>query len=287
MSQQIQDIKRRIKSISSTEHITNAMRLVSASKLRKAKANFDNNREYFHYVTDSIIEIFKNADDVPADYLIENREIKTSCYVMITSGSGLCGSYNGNVIREVEKHIKEANDNTKIVAIGSRGMEYFQRRGYEIIESYNGTAEKVTFLDSHEISKPLIEKYKSGEIDEVILVYTTYLNTLKQEVKTMRLLPFDTSIRNVGVTHRKEVEYKPSLEEVFNYLVPKYFEIMIYGAMIESATCEHACRRSAMESATDSADEMLDKFSVYFNRARQAAITDEIIEIVAGAEAQN
>lgn len=287
MSQQIQDLKRRIKSISSTEHITNAMRLVSASKLRKAKANFDNTREYVHYVTDSIIEIFQNAEEVPADYLLENREIKTSCYVMITSCSGLCGSYNGNVIREVEREIKEANDNTKIVAIGTRGKEYFQRRGYDVIESYDGPAEKVTSLETHEISKPLLEKYKSGEIDEIVLVYTSYVNTLKQEVKTVRLLPFDTSMRDVGNVHKKEVEYEPSLDEVFNYLVPKYFEIMIYGAMIEAATCEHASRRSAMDSATDSADEMLEKFSVYFNRARQAAITNQIIEIVAGAEAQN
>lgn len=286
MSQQMQEIKRRIKSISSTEHITNAMRLVSSSKLRKAKENFEKTREYFHYVTDSITEIFENAEEVPKEYLLGSRPIKTSCYVIITSCGGLCGSYNINVIKEAVKNIEIANDNTKIVAIGTKGKEFFERRGYDVIKSYLAPVEKITFLETHEISKPLLEMYKSGEIDEIVLIYTSYVNTLKQEVQSLRLLPFDVNSRSRGIVHKHEVEYEPSLEEVFNYLVPKYFEITLFGAMVEAATCEHATRRTAMENATDSAKEMLDQLSVYYNRARQATITDEIIEIVAGSEAQ-
>ncbi|MEF9922114.1 MAG: ATP synthase F1 subunit gamma [Anaerovoracaceae bacterium] len=286
MAQQMQDIKRRIKSIGSTEHITNAMRLVSSSKFRKAKANFDKKTEYFNYITKAIAETFENGQDVPMEFLAGNREIKTSCYVLVTSCGGLCGSFNSTVIKELEKDIKEADDNTKIVAIGTRGKEYFERRGYNIIESYCAPAENVTFLETHDISKPLIEMYRAGEIDEIIIVYTSFINTLKQEVKSVRLLPFDLEAAPDGETHKQEMEYEPSVEEVFNYLVPKYVEIMVFEAVLESATCEYAARRTAMENATDNAKDMLSQLSIYYNRARQAAITDEIIEIVAGSEAQ-
>ncbi|HKM28277.1 MAG TPA: ATP synthase F1 subunit gamma [Anaerovoracaceae bacterium] len=286
MAQQMQDIKRRMKSIGSTEHITNAMRLVSSAKFRKAKENFDKKSEYFHFVTDSIGDIFHNADEVPEEYLLGSRPIKTSCYILITSCSGLCGSFNANVIKALEEDIREADDTTKIVAIGSKGKEYFERRGYEIVNSYESPSEDITFLNTHEISKPLIEMYERGEIDEIVLVYTSFVNTLKQEVKSVRLLPFDAEALPEVSKHKQEVDYEPSLGEVFNYMVPKYAEVMIYGACIESATCEHAARRTSMENATKSANDMLSELSMYYNRARQAAITNELIEIVSGSEAQ-
>ncbi len=280
----MQDIKRRIKSINSIEHITSAMKLVSAAKLRRAKATFEKTTEYFHFITDSIAEIFNNASEVPNKYLEGSREINRTCYIIITSCKGLCGSFNSNVIRAAVREIGQ--EQPVIVAVGTRGRDYFRKRGKEIVAEYLAPPESISFLETREISKPIIELYDSGEIDRVVLVYTSFVNNLEQQVKTVQLLPFKIEKNPEVLRVEREVEYEPSVEEVFNYLVPKYVEIVVFGAIIESATCEHAARRMAMESATDNAREMLGDLSLYYNRARQAAITNEIIEVVSGSEAQ-
>lgn len=285
-SSSMQDIKRRIKSVASTEHITNAMKLVSAGKLRKAKATFEKTNENFHYITHSIAEIFNNSSEVPSQYLLGNREIKTTCYIIVTSCRGLCGGFNTNIIKEAEREIRADWEKPVIVAIGTKGKEYFEKRGYDIYSEYLAPPESISFLETQRISKPIIEMYNSGEIDEVVLIYTSFISSLEQEVKNVTLLPFDIERDPEIMKLEKQVEYEPSVDAVFNYLVPKYVEMMIYAAVVESATCEHAARRMAMENATDNAREMLDNLSLYYNRARQSAITDEIIEIVAGSEAQ-
>lgn len=286
-SNSMQDIKRRIKSVTSTEHITSAMKLVSAAKLKRAKSTFEKTTEYFHYITESIQDIFNNALEIPEHYLLGSREIKKTCYIIITSSRGLCGGFNANVIKEAARNLENDPERPVIVAVGTKGKEYFERRGYEIYSEYSAPPESISFLESHEISKPIIEMYNDGTIDEVVMVYTSFKNAMEQEVKYERLLPFEASFDPEVIKHEMEVEYEPSIEAVFNYLVPKYVEIKVFGAVVESATCEHAARRMAMENATDNAREMLDNLSLYYNRARQAVITDEIIEVVAGAEAQN
>lgn len=285
-SNNMQDIKRRIKSVTSTEHITSAMKLVSAAKLKRAKSTFEKTTEYFHYITESIQDIFNNASDIPEHYLAGGREIKTTCYIIITSSRGLCGGFNSNVIKEAVSHIDRDPERPVIVAVGTKGKEYFEKRGYDIYSEYSAPPESISFLESHEISKPIIDMYNDGTIDEVVMIYTSFKNAMEQEVKCERLLPFDAGFDPEVIKHEREVEYEPSIEAVFNYLVPKYVEIKVFGAVVESATCEHAARRMAMENATDNAREMLGNLSLYYNRARQAAITDEIIEVVAGAEAQ-
>ncbi len=286
MGASMQDVKRRIKSVNSMEHITNAMKLVSAAKLRRAKATFEKTNEHFHYVTHSIAEIFNNAAEVPKNYLVGNREINKTCYIIMTSSKGLCGAFNANVIKEAEKQMNGDRENSLIVAVGSRGKDYFRKRGYTIYSEYLDPPETISFLDTQVMSRPIIEMYNSGEVDEVVLIYTSYVSTLTQEVKSVRLLPFEVESDPEIIINEKEVEYEPSIEEVFNYLVPKYVEIKIYGALVESATTEHAARRMAMESATDNAREMIEDLSLYYNRARQAAITNQINEIVGGSEAQ-
>jgi len=282
----MQDIKRRIKSVTSTEHITNAMKLVSAGKLRKAKATFEKTNENFHFITHTIAEIFHNSSDIPPHYLEGNREIKTTCYIICTSCRGLCGGFNSNVIKEAEREILQDWEKPVIVAIGTKGKEYFEKRGYDIYSEYSAPPESISFLESREISRPIIEMYEKGEIDEVVLIYTAFISSLEQEVRNVTLLPFSIDHDPEYIRHEKQVEYEPSVEAVFNYLVPKYVEMMIYSAVVESATCEHAARRMAMENATDNAREMLDNLSLHYNRARQAAITNEIIEIVAGSDVQ-
>ncbi len=311
MAEQMQGIKRRIRSINSTERITNAMKLVSAAKLRRAKAVYEHSKLFLDRIKASMDETFDNAGSVPKQFLVGSREIKTTCLVIMTSSTGLCGSFNGNVIRYTEKLIEEAHHDAKLVTIGSKGREHFQRMDYDILIEHDGTADTVTFEETQDIAGPLIQKYLSGEIDEIILVYTSYINTLKQEVTTRRILPIDMDEikadekaedkiidkaegRNPESTGDQtsgqqfhSIEYEPSAEEVFGYLVPKYFQLHLYSAAIESATCEHAARRQAMENANDNASDMLTMLQIKYNRARQSQITDAIIEIVSGSEAQS
>ncbi len=286
-SESIQDIKRRIRSVTSTEHITSAMKLVSAGKLRKAKAIYEKTNANSHYITNTIKEMFNSSQEIPQEYLAGNREVKTTCYIICTSSRGLCGGFNSNILKEAQREIDADWEKPVIVAIGSKGKEYFEKRGYEIHSSYLSPPESISFLETKELSAPILEMYNNKEIDEVVLIYTAFISSLEQEVRNVTLLPFE--IENDPDFERtyNSMEYEPSVEEVFNYLVPKYVETMIYSAVVESATCEHAARRMAMENATDNAREMLDDLNLTYNRARQSAITDEIIEIVAGSEAQN
>jgi F-type H+-transporting ATPase subunit gamma len=281
----MQDIKRRIRSVTSIGHITNAMKLVSAAKLLRAKTTFERTQEYFHYITDSIDEIFNNVEDIPDKYLLGSREIVRTCYIIVTSNRGLAGSFNANVLKEAERLMREDPEKPYLACIGSRGRDYFARRGYEILAEYLSPPENVSFVETEEISKPIIGLYEKGEIDEVVLIYTSFVSTMEQRVTTKTLLPFEAKKNPEVVPIEKIVEYEPSTEAVFNYLVPKYAELMIYGAIVESATCEHAARRLAMQNATDNAHTMIDDLALFYNRARQAAITTEITEIVSGADA--
>lgn len=286
-TESIQDIKRRIKSVASTERITNSMKLVSAGKLRKAKAIFEKTNENSHYITNTIGELFNTGKDVPQDYLEGSREVKTTAYIVVTSGRGLCGGFNTNIIREAQREIDSDWEPPVIIAIGSKGKEYFEKHGYNVHSSYLAPPESISFLEAKELVKPILEMYDKKEIDEVILIYTSFISTMEQEVKNETLLPFKIENDPELITDSKFIEYEPSVEAVFNYLIPKYVEMKIYSAVVESATCEHAARRMAMENATDNAREMLDTLNLNYNRARQSAITDEIIEIVAGSEAQH
>ena len=287
-TESIQDIKRRIKSVTSTEHITNAMKLVSAGKLRKAKAIYEKTNANSHYLTNTIREMFNtNTADIPQEYLAGNREIKTTCYIVCTSSRGLCGGFNNNILKNAQADIDADWEKPVIVAIGSKGKEYFEKRGYEVHSSYLSPPESISFLESKALSEPIIDMYRKQEIDEVVLIYTAFISSMEQEVRNVTLLPFEVEADPDFEKSYNQVEYEPSVEAVFNYLVPKYVETMIYSAVVESATCEHAARRMAMENATDNAREMLEGLNLTYNRARQSAITDEIIEIVAGSEAQN
>ena len=287
MAVSMQDVKRRIKSVTSMEHITNAMKLVSAAKLRRAKATFEQTNKQLHFITDTIGEIFTSTTNIPEEYLEGNREIKNTCYIILTSSKGLCGGFNSNVIRKAEEAMRARKSVPKIVAVGSKGRDYFAKEGIEIIGDYEDPPETISFLATQQLSRPIIKMYEDGEIDEVVLVYTAYLSTLDQQATAIRMLPFQPEKNTNVMMHDKDIEYGPSMEAVFNYLVPKYVETMVYNAIVESATCEHAARRMAMENATDNARDMLQELSLNYNRARQAAITNQLIEIVSGSEALN
>jgi F-type H+-transporting ATPase subunit gamma len=281
----MRDIKRRIRSVKSIEQITNAMKLVSAAKLRLARNTFDKTHESLVYITDGIDQLCGSALEIPSRYLADSREIKRSCYIIITSNRGLAGSYNANVIKMAEKEMAGDAEKPLLVCIGGRGQRYFERHGQEILSEYLEPPEKMTFLDAKELAAPLIELYDKEEIDEIVIVHTMFVTTIDQYALAERLLPFAPRQDGGGGSVNKLPEYEPGPVEVFDYLVKKYAEIMVYRALVEAATCEHAARRMAMQNATDNAKEMTDNLELFYNRARQAAITSEITEIVSGADA--
>ena len=196
MAEHMHDIKRRIKSISSTERITNAMKLVSASKLRKAKAAYENSRGYMSGVLDDIRGVFEDIEDIPEVFVERSREIKNRCYVLITSSNGLCGSFNSNVIKALEAELARDNagrDNALLVTIGTKGRDYFLRRGYQLLMTHDAPADTVDYAETRKISEPLIRMYLDGKIDEIKIVYTRYINTLRQEPAAVQLLPVNPS----------------------------------------------------------------------------------------------
>lgn len=286
--QSMQDIKRRIRSVSSTERITNSMKLISAGKLRRARKLYEETHENSLFITKTIHELFRSSLDVPTEYLDGSRKQEESVYIVITSSKGLCGGFNTNVLKRAQEKIDEEKHSPHIVAIGGKGLEYFEKRGYNIHSSYLAAPETISFLETEELSRPIIRMFHEGRINKVVLIYTAFVNAMEQKVVERTLLPFHIEADPQEVPRASQkTEYEPSAEVVFNYLIPKYVEMQLYASVIESATCEHAARRTAMENATDNAREMLNMLNLNYNRARQAAITEQIIEIVAGAEAQH
>ena len=285
--QSIQDIKRRIRSVSSTERITNSMKLISAGKLRRTRKLFEETHENSMFITNTIRELMSSSMDIPEKYLQSGRKKDKAFYIVITSSKGLCGGFNTNVLKRAQSRMDGESSAPGIMAIGGKGLEYFEKRGYEIQSSYLAPPEGISFLETEELTRPIIEMFERGEINKVVLIYTAFINAMEQAVEEKTLLPFHMEEDPEMTSMASQItEYEPSPEEVFNYLIPKYVEMELYASVIESATCEHAARRTAMESATDNAREMLSTLNLQYNRARQAAITDQIIEIVAGAEAQ-
>ena len=287
----MRDIKRRIRSVTSIGQITNAMKLVSAAKLRRAKITYDRLQKNLYYIAEIINEICSREEELPSHYLAGGREKKRACYIVVTANRGLAGSYNTNVLKAVEKEIAKGAGNGEekplLICIGNKGLNYFSKRGYEILSGHVDPPESISFLDTKEIAEPAIELYDNEEIDEITMIYTIFVSTMEQHTQIDRLLPFEP--KALGETgskqHKKLLDFEPGAEEVFNYLVPKYAEIMMYRALVESTACEHASRRMAMQNASDNAREMIDNLNLFYNRARQDAITSEITEIVSGADA--
>lgn len=281
----MQDIKRRIKSVDSTKQITKAMELVSTAKLRRARQRAEENRPYFEKIEEAVQGILPHAKEVQNVYL-DQRELKKTGYIVITGDRGLCGGYNTNAIKKALSHMDDRD--VSIIAIGQKAVNFFRKKEYDLDGEFVAISEKPLFSDAKSIGKLAMELYENEMIDEVNLVYTEFVSTINHTPKLIKLLPLDQKdIPEEMQEERDEVmTYEPSPEEVLNYLIPKYVESMIYGALIESSASEQGARRVAMESATDNAEEMIDDLNLKYNRARQASITQEISEIVGGAEAQ-
>lgn len=275
-------IKRRIKSVSSTRQITKAMELVASSKLRKAKARAELARPYFNELYKTMCEIASANTDFSTIYTVK-REVKNKLFIVVAGDRGLAGGYNSNVLKlAVAAHADDA-EKPKIIAIGRKSGEFFEKRGYEVVASYAGIAEDIKPNTAQDIADLAIDMFAKGEVDEVQVFYTMFVSSMAQQAESMRVLPMDTvTLENYGT-----MTYDPSPEAVFNRIVPRFTASLIQCAVVESYASELGARRTAMESATDNADAMTANLSLLYNRARQASITNEIIDIVSGASAQS
>lgn len=285
MAQSMKDIKRRIRSVGGIKQITKAMELVSSAKLRKARQRLEMSRPYYQTLIRSIQEILSSTTGIKHP-LLEKREVKNKAFIVITGDRGLAGGYNGNAVRLAESQIDD-KAHAVILAVGTKGRDYFRRRKYNVAGEFLNISEEPHFIDARNIGALAIELYEEGKVDEVNIVYTGFKSVMSQEPRILKLLPAE-SIEEADREDKGSktlIEYEPSPEEVLNYLIPKYIHSAIYGALIESSASEQGARRTAMESATDNAEEMIEDLELRYNRARQASITQEISEIVGGAEA--
>lgn len=284
MPQAMGDIKRRIRSVTNTKQITKAMELVSSAKLRKARGRLEKTRPYFNTIVRSIQDIISSTSGIKHPFL-DKREVKKSAYIVVTADRGLAGGYNANILKLTEEFVKDKKEDSIIVAIGQKGRDYFARRDYEIAGEFLHISENPKYYDASNIGNLVVELYKEKKVDEVNLIYTHFESAITFEPKRLKLLPAEGIKKDATQSRATLVDYEPSPEEVLSYLIPKYIQSAIYGALIESSASEQGARRNAMKSATDNAEDMIGDLKLSYNRARQAAITQEIAEIVGGAEA--
>lgn len=282
MAQSTREIKRRIKGIGSTKQITKAMELVSSAKMRKRRIELEKTRPYYNTVLNSIQGVLENVNiNHP---LLKQREVKKALYITINGDRGLAGGYNSNINRLVHNEFKKDKDSISLITVGSKSRDFFKGRNYNVIESFVGISEEPKFSDAKDIGKIAMDLYIKGEIDEINVVYTDFITTISYEPKILKLLPSE-KIKKDNNRPKAIVDFEPTPEEVLEFLIPKYIESSIFGALIESSTSEQSARRAAMSAATDNANDIIDELNMVYNRARQSAITMELSEIVAGAEA--
>lgn len=280
----MRDIKRRQMSVTSTQQITKAMKLVSTVKLQKAKARAERNKPYFHALYKTICSILSKTERMEHPYMVDNGSSRKAM-IVITSNKGLAGGYNSNVIKEVVGTGFPVED-VDIYAVGRKGVEGLARKGYRIVEDDSEAINDPLYKDAVDITKRVLESYTKGEVGEIYMAYTNFKNTVSQEAKLIKLLPL-----NVDELPAEEeddhvlMNYEPEADEALDALVPKYVGNLLYGAFIEALASENGARMQAMDSATTNADNMIADLSLKYNRARQASITQELTEIIAGSEA--
>lgn len=286
MAKGMRDIKREIKSKQNMKQITKAMELVAASKLRKAQEAAQASRPYAEKLKEVVASIAAGTTDVKHP-MLEKRPIKKTGYLVITSDRGLAGGYNSNILRKVTQTIQEKHksaDEYALFVIGRKGREYFRRRNMPIVEEVTGLPDAPTFGDIKAVATAAVKNFAEGAYDELYLFYNQFVNALTQIPTESRLLPLDEISEGTTVS---TYEYEPSPEGVLEVLLPKYAETLIYSAVLDGKASEFGARMTAMGSATKNATDMINQLTLTYNRARQAAITQEISEIVAGANAQS
>ena len=286
------EIQDRIKSINDTLKITNAMYMISSSKLKKSKKMLADTEPYFFTLQSEMSRILRHIPDVEDIYFkstedkpVEERKVG---YIVITADKGLAGSYNHNVLKLAEEHLS-SYPNHELFVLGELGRHYFEQRGIEIQKQFHYTVQNPTLNRARNIAEEILELYRNEELDEVYIIYTSMINAIQEETQILQLLPLKKADFDVQIPvdiPREELALKPSPEAVMDRIVPDYVVGFVYGALVESFSCEQNARMMAMEAASKSAKDMLHELDILYNRARQAAITQEITEVIAGAKSQ-
>ncbi len=274
------EIKNRIRSLESTKQITKAMEMVAASKLRRAQAQVLSSRPYFEILHHTIHSIVDADRDFDSPYLQKTAGEKI-LFVVIAGDRGLAGGYNNNVLKLVLSEIR--GKNAAVLPMGKKTVDFFRSRNVPVLDTKHQTAAEVTLGDCFTVAKQICRRFRGGEFDRICIAYTNFQSVLSQTPATLQLLPL-VRAETQKSGPRQVTLYEPGSEEVFDAIVPEYLGGIVYGALCESRASEQAARRTAMDSATKNAEEMIDDLSLKFNRARQAAITQEITEIIAGAK---
>ena len=287
----MRDIKRRRVSIQSTQQITKAMKLVSTVKLQKAKNRAEDSKAYFNNMYDTMAALLSRTGNIEHPYLRANGSEKIGI-VVVTSNRGLAGGYNSNITKLITGG-NFPKEKVRIYAVGGKGAEALSHRGYEIVKDFSDRIEEPVYGDAKEISGILLKDYMNGKIGSIYLAYTFFKNTVSHIPTLLKLLPMETADavgeekEEKAVSENAVVEFEPSEEEVLDLLIPKYLTSILYGAFVEAVASENGARMQAMDSATSNAEEMIEHLGLLYNRARQGAITQELTEIIAGAESLN
>ena len=281
MAGSMKDIKLRIRSVQSTMQITKAMELVASSKLRHARERMEQARPYFETLQATLADIAAANTEFTSPYLAR-RPVKKTCYIVIAGDRGLAGGYNANLFKLVAQAAE--GKECCVLPVGKKALEHFQHRGMSILTEAFSPVEDVTVSDCFSMSRLVAQGFLKGEFDEIHLCYTRFESMLTQTAKTVQMLPMAALKPREDKRPRSLMLYEPSSEAVYDAIVPEYFAGLIWGAVCESEASEQAARRTAMDAASKNAGEMIENLNLRYNRARQAAITQEITEIVAGAE---
>ncbi len=282
----MRDIKRRRTSITSTQQITKAMKLVSTVKLQKAKGTAEKTHAYFETMYETVKSILAKAGEINHKYLRAGSSDKIAL-ILITSNRGLAGGYNSNMVKLILGS-DLPKERLKIYAIGKRGAEALRKKGYEVVDVNTDIIEAPTYVDAMKMANNLLGLFEKDEIGEIYLAYTHFKNTVSHEPTLMKLLPVEIEADESEVAEADDKAimcFEPEDEEALDLLVPKYITSLIYGGLVEAVASENGARMQAMDSATNNAEEMIDHLTLMYNRARQGSITQELTEIIAGAEA--
>ncbi len=281
----MRDIQRRKTSIQSTGQITKAMKLVATVRLQKARGNAENSKPYFEQMYNTVKSILARSGNINHRYL-QPGESSKKAVIVITSNRGLAGGYNSNIVKLLTNNEEFSNDDVVIYNIGKKGKELLTRKNYDIRADFSDVINEPIYRDAMDVSGKVLEDFANGEFGELYIAYTMFKNTVSHIPTLIKLLPVSAEDEELANNEKLTMmNYEPEAEEALDIIIPKYVSSLIYGALIEAVASENGARMQAMDSATSNAEEMLADLSLMYNRARQGSITQELTEIIAGAEA--